>query len=44
MKPQRDAREAKKKLKEMQDKIEALSIQQKKLKRRMDDVEYMEEK
>jgi TPR repeat protein len=44
MKPQRDAREAKKKLKEMQDQIETLSVQQKKLKRRMDDVEYMEEK
>jgi lipopolysaccharide biosynthesis regulator YciM len=44
MKPQRDAREAKKKLKEMQDQIEALSVQQKKLKRRMDDVEYMEER
>jgi len=44
MKPQRDAREAKKKLKEMQDQIETLSIQQKKLKRRMDDVEYMEER
>jgi len=44
MKPQRDAREAKKKLKEMQDQIETLSIQQKKLKRRMDDVEYFEER
>ena len=44
MKPQRDAREAKKKLKEMQDQIETLSVQQKKLKRRMDDVEYMEER
>ena len=44
MKPQRDAREAKKKLKEMQDQIEALSVQQKKLKRRMDDIDYIEEK
>lgn len=44
MKPERDAREAKKKLKNMQDQIETLSVQQKKLKQRIDDVEYIEEK
>jgi TPR repeat protein len=44
MKPQRDAREAKKKLKNMQDQIEALTIQQKKLKQRINDFEYMVEK
>ena len=44
MKPERDAREAKKKLKNMQDQIEALTIQQKKMKQRMNDFEYAEEK
>ena len=44
MKPERDAREAQKKLKNMQDQIEALTIQQKKLKQRINDSEYMEEK
>lgn len=44
MKPERDAREAKKRLKNMQDQIEALTIQQKKLKQRMNDSEYIQEK
>jgi len=44
MKPERDARESKKKLKEMQNQINTLLIQQKKLKQRMDDVEYFEER
>ena len=44
MKPERDAREAKKKIKNMQDQIEALTIQQKKMKQRMNDFEYAEEK
>ena len=44
MKPERDAREVKKKMKSMQDQIEALAIQQKKMKQRMNDFEYAEEK
>lgn len=44
MKPERDAKEVKKKLKNMQDQIDVLNAQQKKNKRRLADLEYSEER